>query len=64
MKICALLKKKIAGNEGSPSTTSGSRSTTISSWDTASTTPSLYRNLPFIGMLEPDDEKTEDEVKS
>ncbi len=56
VRICALLKKKIAGNEGIPVDYLGF---TIEDYFVVGyglDYAEMYRNLPFIGILEPDAE--------
>ena len=63
VKICALLKKKIAGNDGIPVDYLGFTIDDFFVVGYGLDYDELYRNLPFIGVLEPGDEKTEGEDK-
>lgn len=57
VKICALLKKKIAGNDGIPVDYLGFTIDDHFVVGYGLDYAELYRNLPFIGILEPDGEK-------
>ena len=63
VKICALLKKKIAGNDGIPLDYLGFTIEDFFVVGYGLDYDELYRNLPFIGVLEPGDEKNEGEGK-
>jgi hypoxanthine phosphoribosyltransferase len=63
VKICALLKKKIAGNDGIPVDYLGFTIEDFFVVGYGLDYDELYRNLPFIGVLEPGDEKNEGEDK-
>ncbi len=54
VKICALLKKKIAGNEGIPVDYLGFTIEDHFVVGYGLDYAEMYRNLPFIGILEPD----------
>ncbi len=56
VKICALLKKKIAGNEGIPVDYLGFTIEDHFVVGYGLDYAEMYRNLPFIGILEPDAE--------
>ena len=58
VKICALLKKKIAGNDGIPVDYLGFTIDDFFVVGYGLDYDELYRNLPFIGVLEPGDEKS------
>ena len=58
VKICALLKKKIAGNEGIPVDYLGFTIDDFFVVGYGLDFDEMYRNLPFIGILEPGDETT------
>jgi hypoxanthine phosphoribosyltransferase len=65
VKICALLKKKIAGNDGIPVDYLGFTIDDHFVVGYGLDYAELYRNLPFIGILEPDGEKqTEPTISS
>jgi len=64
VKICALLKKKIAGNEGIPVDYLGFTIDDFFVVGYGLDYDEMYRNLPFIGILEPGDEMTEGGVKA
>ncbi len=55
VKICALLKKRIAGNEGIPVDYLGFEIDDHFVVGYGLDYAESYRNLPFIGVLEPDD---------
>ncbi|MEP6800717.1 MAG: hypoxanthine phosphoribosyltransferase [Acidobacteriota bacterium] len=61
VKICALLKKKIAGNEGIPVDYLGFTIEDHFVVGYGLDYAEMYRNLPFIGILEPDAKGTENE---
>jgi hypoxanthine phosphoribosyltransferase len=63
VKICALLKKKIAGNEGIPVDYLGFTIEDHFVVGYGLDYGELYRNLPFIGILEEGAEKAEKEEK-
>ena len=63
VKICALLKKKIAGNEGIPVDYLGFTIEDFFVVGYGLDYDEMYRNLPFIGVLEPGEEKTGNEEK-
>jgi hypoxanthine phosphoribosyltransferase len=58
VKICALLKKRIQGNEGIPIDYLGFTIDDHFVVGYGLDFAEAYRNLPFIGILEPDGEKT------
>ncbi|HEY6050173.1 MAG TPA: hypoxanthine phosphoribosyltransferase, partial [Thermoanaerobaculia bacterium] len=58
VKICALLKKKIAGNEGIPVDYLGFTIEDFFVVGYGLDYDEMYRNLPFIGVLEPGDEQS------
>jgi len=64
VKICALLKKKIAGNEGIPVDYLGFTIEDFFVVGYGLDFDEMYRNLPFIGILEPGDEKSASEAKA
>ncbi|MDQ2970778.1 MAG: hypoxanthine phosphoribosyltransferase [Acidobacteriota bacterium] len=59
VKICALLKKKIPGNDGIPLDYLGFTIDDHFVVGYGLDYAESYRNLPFIGILEPDGEKAE-----
>jgi hypoxanthine phosphoribosyltransferase len=63
VKICALLKKKIAGNEGIPVDYLGFTIEDFFVVGYGLDFDEMYRNLPFIGILEPGDENSGNEGK-
>jgi hypoxanthine phosphoribosyltransferase len=64
VKICSLLKKKIAGNEGIPVDYLGFTIEDFFVVGYGLDYDEMYRNLPFIGILEPGDEKSGSEGKA
>ena len=64
VKICALLKKKIAGNEGIGVDYLGFTIDDFFVVGYGLDYDEMYRNLPFIGVLEPGEEKSEGEGKA
>jgi hypoxanthine phosphoribosyltransferase len=64
VKICALLKKKIAGNEGIPVDYLGFTIEDFFVVGYGLDFDEMYRNLPFIGILEPGDENSGSEGKA
>lgn len=63
VRICALLKKKIAGNEGIPVDYLGFTIDDHFVVGYGLDYAEMYRNLPFIGILEPDGEGEGDESR-